>query len=85
MTIPLRIEPITDEADQARIADELSGPELSNYRGVVELKHRIEAAWMARGRRITIHVVGEKIADGMGVVFGLESDAINGLPPEAHR
>lgn len=81
MTRPLKIEP-PDAVEEERIAAELSGREWLSYRGALELKHRIESKWAERGHRITIHVVGEFVAEGRGVVFGLQSDAINGMPPE---
>lgn len=61
----------------------VAGEDLLSRKGALDLKRRIEAAWRARGRVITIRIVGQARGPGLGVVFGLESDALNGLPPKA--
>lgn len=72
-----------EEAAQSEAAFEqaLNTRDLLGLEGARELKHRIEAHWRERGRKIELHIVGESRGPGLGVVFGLTSDAVNGMPP----
>lgn len=74
-----------DEQLDPVIERELSAQDLLSLEGARTLKQRIERLWRERGRNITIHIVGESRGPGLGVVFGLISDAVNGTPPEARQ
>lgn len=52
--------------------------DLTSHAGALALKRRIEAEWRARGQSIEIRVVGERRPDANAVVFGLQSNTLNG-------